>query len=387
AAILCGVLCAAGLIASGSRGALVGSAAGFVACLLVAVPAGRFLGFGLAAVLVFVAATYSLTSLGLESQAVERLSATMDEPVLRDGRLDHWPDAVRAAVAYFPLGGGLGSYRYAHLPYQETTHGSWYANADNQWLEWWVEGGLVAISLIVAAVGVVGLAIRRLLTSADPLDRGMAAAGAYGLAAILVSQLFDFALLISPIAIAATLLLSAVVARAAMVGQVATKVPAVPLPASQTRKRRSEPSLAKSPSGSASQSDPSQLTPAQAANEARLAAATRRVTTLRPPSPSPLAARDTRLSQKTRSTPSPREGREERAGRATHEVEPRTQLDSADPPRALEPDPPGGRVMGTIGSLTEASANASSTPPATGPRKPDTGPRKPAPGPRKPAPG
>ncbi|MEQ9407670.1 MAG: O-antigen ligase family protein [Fuerstiella sp.] len=72
------------------------------------------------------------------------------------GRPRHWLDSLQA-VQDFPLTGtGLGSYRFATLPYQTQHTALWFRNADNQFVEMVVEGGILGLLMFVG-IGVFGL--------------------------------------------------------------------------------------------------------------------------------------------------------------------------------------------------------------------------------------
>lgn len=76
--------------------------------------------------------------------SIDRLAA--------DQRWSHWPDGWDTAVAHFPMGSGLGTYRYATLPYQRSVHKNWFQNAHNQYLETFTETGVVGIALLTVGI-------------------------------------------------------------------------------------------------------------------------------------------------------------------------------------------------------------------------------------------
>ncbi|QDT03538.1 O-Antigen ligase [Rubripirellula lacrimiformis] len=211
--VLATVFISAAIVACGSRGALLGSACGATICVITVASSRRLPIVVFAVVVMFAIAMVTLGAAGIETTAVDRLLENHTGDPVGDGRAGHWPDAWRSALASFPIGGGMGAYRYAYLPFQATGGGNWYRNADNQWLEWLVEGGLaMALILLAAGIGTI-VAFRRLLRTSDPIDYGLALAGIFATTAIATSQTFDFALTLPPIAMTATLLAAAVHAR------------------------------------------------------------------------------------------------------------------------------------------------------------------------------
>lgn len=203
------------ILVCGSRGALVGLVAGAIACAVCGVSTQKFPVVIVTSVGVALVALMTLGKTGMEATSLERFLETSETMTIDNGRLQHWPDGLRAGTASLPLGGGLGAYRYVYLPFQETGGSSWYQNADNQWVQWYTEGGLPITAAILLALLSALFALRRLLEASDPVNRGLAIAGVFAIAAIGISQTFDFALTASSIALAATLLAAAVHARAA----------------------------------------------------------------------------------------------------------------------------------------------------------------------------
>ena len=230
------VLCISGLLVGGSRG---GVAAALVGGLLAFGWVRQRRGYAsLPVVALVIAACVTVllvpTDLSLESiQQFEIFSGSAHATLLEDGRLDHWPDGLRAALAHLPAGSGLSSYAYAYLPHQATSSRSWFHHADNLWLELFVEQGILGIVLALAIFAVVIRALGRLSGSADPIDQGLRIAGWYAIGAIVVSQAFDFGLIVPANTFLVTTLFAAITARAASVGAADPLVPAAQRRASE----------------------------------------------------------------------------------------------------------------------------------------------------------
>ncbi|QDV65929.1 O-Antigen ligase [Crateriforma conspicua] len=208
------VVAAAGVVWCGSRGALLGMAAGASAVVLVVVPTRSLARLIAGGGLLLVAAFAVGESFDVRTESIERLAESGRTDFSQEGRWDHWSDAWRASLAYLPSGCGMGAYRYGYLPFQQRGSGNWALDADNQWLQWWVEGGLVVALLAVFAAAMAVMTLSRLVSSRRPwTDHALGIAGAYALAAIGVSQTFDFALMMSSVAAGAVILSSTAAAR------------------------------------------------------------------------------------------------------------------------------------------------------------------------------
>ena len=210
------ICCTIGLLVCGSRGGLV---AGTCASLLA-------LGWmrqarGLKNVLVIaVALVFSIlilmVPLNLDLTSLYRMEFFADggaNALAQDGRLRHWQDGWQAAVAYLPLGSGLGTYGYAYLPFQNQSSAGWHVHADNLWLELFVEQGILGIVLTIALFAMVIGALQRLHSSSDAMDHGLRILGWYLLGAIGVSQFFDFGLIVPSNLFLVSILLPVVIIR------------------------------------------------------------------------------------------------------------------------------------------------------------------------------
>lgn len=140
----------------------------------------------------------------------ERLASLGDPFAASEGRLLHWWE-TSAAVLDFPVfGTGLGTYRYANLPYQSRASHAWYVNADNHYFELLVETGILGLLLFVGGFYLTGLASVSLMRNADPSFR---AAGIVGMSALLsqaIQSVTDFGLLIPANGLAFALISGAV---------------------------------------------------------------------------------------------------------------------------------------------------------------------------------
>ncbi len=221
AGVISAAFCLCGLLVCGSRGGLASLVIGGLLALgwmrqnrgMKTVPV---VGVAILAVLAIL-----ITPLNLDLQSIQRLeifSGGDTSTILRNARFPHWQDSLRTAQAYFPAGSGLGSYAYAYLPYQASGSESWFHHADNLWLEMLVEQGLPGLVFTLLIFFFMIRTLMRMNHSVDPIDHGLRVSGWFLIGVLLVSQFFDFGLIIPSNLIAVAVFVSATLARATAAG-------------------------------------------------------------------------------------------------------------------------------------------------------------------------
>lgn len=247
------ILITAGILGSNSRGGFLGLACGTAVLLVRQLSTSQtmtlrtkaFTVFGVA--LASIAAWFLLDSLGMQARTADRISTLYEGEAFEDPRLSHWRDGLQAAKTYLPFGSGLGTYRFAYLPYQQFSDGRWFMNADGMPVEWLVEGGVLFLPLLL--FGFIGcwidlqpLAVNLAAPVASTTDgdglpaihqasgRAVIAAMYFVLPALMVTQCFDFGILQPPLYLAFAGLCGACVAAArhAKAWRVATKAASNP---------------------------------------------------------------------------------------------------------------------------------------------------------------
>ena len=140
------------------------------------------------------------------------------------------------AVRDFPVSGtGYGTYRFAYLPYQSHISDKRFYNADNQFLEWLVEGGFAGLFLVLLSILLIAVAVSVLLRqwhpdSPDPV-------GLVGLFAVVsqcISAFFDYGPSMPANMLALAAIMGAVTGRAALLAgldQLGKRTWAIALPA------------------------------------------------------------------------------------------------------------------------------------------------------------
>ncbi len=150
---------AAGVIATVSRGGIVACIAAAVV-MIVTCLAMRATFIARQMMTLLIGGAVLAASLGMWQLAQSRFDQLDWRGAMEDGRWRHWQDMLPAWNDVWHSGTGLGTYRYANRPYQNHALATKYWNADNQYLEFAVEGGVPAVALIVAG-GVVLLCFVR----------------------------------------------------------------------------------------------------------------------------------------------------------------------------------------------------------------------------------
>lgn len=207
--IMC--LIVAGIAISGSRGGLLGAIAGTISASLLTREKGAGMVKSLVITVLAIGTLFILGTVGLIEQVSERLETIWASNHETDGRLTHWGDGLRAAWYYFPFGSGLGTYRYAYLPFQTSSAGAWFVNADGMHVEMLVEGGLwfVLLVLTMLALSVADLTSLVHLKRA-PHVSALITTGWFALGATLVSQSFDFGITLPAMFMTLALILGSV---------------------------------------------------------------------------------------------------------------------------------------------------------------------------------
>ncbi len=158
--------------------------------------------------------------LGMSDSVHARFATLFDQETISQARIPHWGDGLKAAADFWPLGSGLGTYRYVYGPYQQRLDEAWYYHAENQYLEALVEGGIVGLGLMLLMIGLVGMSAWRLLRD-DPGARTFAfgVAGIFALTGQAIHAFFDFALYIPANMVLFALLCGSISGRAAHLAQ------------------------------------------------------------------------------------------------------------------------------------------------------------------------
>jgi hypothetical protein len=200
----------AGILSSNSRGGFIGLVFGTLVVL--AVFLGRSNKFKVISVFTGLLALVCLvvSLIGFGERVRMRLATLFQIDLLEDPRIGHWADAFVAAKYYFPFGAGLGTYRYAHLPFQQQSAPYWFVHADGMPVEWLVEGGiwllplvLLLLSVLLRRIWVLGVGLRGAPAINSPLSdallRCVWVMSLFAIPSLVASQFFDFGITLLPL--------------------------------------------------------------------------------------------------------------------------------------------------------------------------------------------
>lgn len=210
-------LTAGGVLSTASRGSIL---AMFVAAIVtIAALAVRQGSRGLAAgLLVMLVAGVGLMNWAGQTEFVKsRFEMMFEQEQYETGRVPNWIEALRSYPEFPIAGSGLGTYRLVYERFQERfVRDTVHMYAENQFVQALVEGGIIALLLLVAVIILTGLAIHRLFVTGGPVNTALAVAGTFGLSSQLVGGLFDFGLYIPSNTILMAALCGMLIGRAAL---------------------------------------------------------------------------------------------------------------------------------------------------------------------------
>ncbi len=191
------VLIACAIVATRSRGAMLVCAAAFVIVFMARSDRRRLPGAAAAVVAAAVSVIGLMWFLNLSRIATVELGTLLNEPSGVSRRLQHWRDSLESVRDFPVFGTGLGAYRYATLPYQSRNGELWFRNADNQYVEFLVEAGIVGLlAFLMTGMPVLFQSIRVLRRAVSGgIDSGMESLAVVPAFAVLIQAgmaLFDY---------------------------------------------------------------------------------------------------------------------------------------------------------------------------------------------------
>ncbi len=216
AAIIASALLFASVLATASRGASISSVVAVLAVFLFSTGSGISPGKIILALIIFSVGAAFLFSFELDDRIRERLETTEWGENFEVARRLVWSIARDASLFFAATGSGLGTFHYAHLPFQSESIRGWFYNSESLYWEALVDLGWVGL------VGIVGIVATFFYTIKPRLSKSSTArSGIYRLAAHKVTGLamlvsvglhsfFDFGMIVPACFITAGLLLGAI---------------------------------------------------------------------------------------------------------------------------------------------------------------------------------
>ncbi len=206
----------AGVLGTLSRGGVFAAAVGGVVSLLILGAAARsqvyfwIIAAGTAAAVAFV------VWLGQAEAIGARWSPILADGATRETRLQLWGESLKVAEVYRYFGSGLGTFYYAHAPFQRHHTLGLYRYGENQFVEALVVGGFIGLALLLALGAKCVAAMRQLVKNAESVDdTALASAGAAFLFSQAIYACFDFGWYLPAVMIPVAVWSGALVRRAA----------------------------------------------------------------------------------------------------------------------------------------------------------------------------
>jgi len=208
---------AAGILCSLSRGAGIAMIGATIVTIIIVLSTRRHTVRAWSIALAAMAGLGLVSWVGMADIVQARLATVFDQQAVESHPLiPHWGDGLKAVPDFWRLGSGLGTYRYVYPMHQQQPSRVWFEHAENQYLETFVEGGVVGFTLMLATVSLVGAACWRLLRDdRDPRGFAFAIAAIFALGGQAVAGAFDFGLYMPANMLLFALLCGAVSGRAA----------------------------------------------------------------------------------------------------------------------------------------------------------------------------
>ena len=184
----------AGVIASLSRGGVLGLIAGSFVTLLVYGIARRPKNLGVILIPLTVAVIALTTWLGFGDEFFKRFERVdANEIATADARFQHWADTWGSVSEMGWLGSGLGSYASVHRLYRTNVEESIFEFAENQYFQALVEGGwLILFVYLLAWAMAIYYAIFLLKRSQSPATVSIGLTGVFLLATQAFASTFDY---------------------------------------------------------------------------------------------------------------------------------------------------------------------------------------------------
>ncbi|MBL4884512.1 MAG: O-antigen ligase family protein [Planctomycetaceae bacterium] len=206
----CLILISAGVVASLSRSGILSACIAAVVVLALILRNGR----SILAALGFLGCLSALAIwFGWGSDLLNRFESLREINFDDIGRIQHWKNTLPALQDFGILGSGLGTYSMVNRPYQPHEYQGWYVNADNQYLEWTLELGIVGFSLVLLLVACLFVMTGKLLKSSrrqSGFRYSLGIAALFLLVSQLVHAVFDFGITIPATLLSVAAILGAI---------------------------------------------------------------------------------------------------------------------------------------------------------------------------------
>jgi len=193
-----------GVVASLARSAFVAMAVSAAVATVVLRPQAKKLVLTLGTLSLLVIGL--LVALGSSTGYQERIASILESDAY-SGRFTIWQNASRLIPHYGLWGTGLGSFGVVTSRQYAIQANKLFEHAENEYVEWLLEGGIVGFGLIAATVaGTLALGWRAWKRSSDRTEVALLVGAFFGILSLTVQSLGDFALHVPAVAIVAVIL-------------------------------------------------------------------------------------------------------------------------------------------------------------------------------------
>ena len=174
-------------------------------------------GYAVGLVVMLLAGSGLMSWAGQTDFVRARFALMFDTDQLESGRLPNWRESLQTVPQFRMAGTGLGTYRFVYERFQNRfLRGIAHFHAENQFVQSLVEGGLIALLLLLLAIVLTGLAILRLYQAGGMVNTVLATVGTFALVSQFVGSMFDFGLYVPANMMLMAALSGIVIGRAAL---------------------------------------------------------------------------------------------------------------------------------------------------------------------------
>ncbi len=210
-------LTAGGVLCTASRGSILAMfAAAMVTAAALALNSGNR-RYALALVVMLLVGSGFMAWAGQTDFVRARLALLFDQSQLESGRVPNWRESLETVPDFWVAGTGLGTYRFVYERFQQRfLRDIAHFHAENQYIQSLVEGGVLALGLLLLAILLTALAIVHLFRAGGSINTVLAVVGTFALVSQIVGGSFDFGLYIPANMMLMATICGAVVGRAAL---------------------------------------------------------------------------------------------------------------------------------------------------------------------------
>lgn len=142
--------------------------------------------------------------LAVTTFALPPLMERFDQDASEEGRFREWPTVVDAVQVYAPAGSGMGSFDAVHRSVEplQRLRPTYFNQAHNDYLEIWLEAGLIGLLLVTVFVAWLGAATWRAWRATRQTMDGLGLAASTAVLAVMAGSVVDYPLRTETIAVA-----------------------------------------------------------------------------------------------------------------------------------------------------------------------------------------